>query len=162
MTDRSESGLDCGAWMATQIDSGGVDAHTDRRTQGKKRHQDNTWLARCEHPRNRVLNRALAQSHPCSDANHRTRPLVYHTKNEHNNGCPNDTGDVLFNSHGQPLDRHPVGSFIKYLTKLPTGCRSTRLIKYHWNTNFRNNSGLSQKGYTQNKWIANFRLYWLG
>jgi len=29
MTDRSESGLECGARMATQIDSGGVDAHTD-------------------------------------------------------------------------------------------------------------------------------------
>jgi len=56
----------------------------------------------------------------------------------------------MFNSHGQPLDRHPVGSFVKYSTKLPTGCRSTRLIKCHWNTNFRNNSGLSQKGYTQN------------
>jgi len=34
------------------------------------------------------------------------------------------------------VDRHPVGSFVKYLTKLPTGCRSTRLIKYHWNTNY--------------------------
>ena len=33
----------------------------------------------------------------------------------------------MFDSHGQPLDRHPVGSFVEYLTKLPTGCRSTRL-----------------------------------
>jgi len=57
----------------------------------------------------------------------------------------------MFNSPGQPFDWHPVGAFVKYkilyLTKAPTGCQSTRLNKYHWNTNFRNNSGLSQKGY---------------
>jgi len=32
MKDWSESGLDCGAWMATQINSRGVDAHTNRQT----------------------------------------------------------------------------------------------------------------------------------
>ena len=71
-------------------------AHTDWQPQGKKWHQDNIRLTRYEHPRNRVLNRASAQSHLCTDATHQTRPLVYHTKNEHNNGYPNDTGDVQF------------------------------------------------------------------
>jgi len=33
----------------------------------------------------------------------------------------------MFTSHGQPLDQHPVGAFVKYLTKLPTGCQSTEL-----------------------------------
>jgi len=124
MTDRSKSGLECGAWMAIQINSGGVDTHTNRRPQGKKRHQDDIRLTRYEHPRNRVLNRASAQSHPCTDATHRTRALVYHTQNEHNNGYPNDTGDVEFtwstirsasrgcfcqifdkSTHGMPVDQ---------------------------------------------------------
>jgi len=41
MTHQSERGLECGVRPAAPINPGGVDAHTNQRTQRKKPRQDN-------------------------------------------------------------------------------------------------------------------------